>query len=139
MGEPWGWSGKNPLPAVVVGRRRRAADAIVRPVEVEAEGVVGESGPGRCRFLGAGGHEEKQRCEKASGKLGEPAGGLKGRHISKSKRAQRAKKRLLRGGAVAGGRCCRKGQSAWEAKALRPRRPAAEKVSVAGWSPLGRW
>jgi len=29
VGEPWGWSGKNPLPAVVVGRRRRAADAIV--------------------------------------------------------------------------------------------------------------
>ncbi len=30
---PWarrgGWSGKNVLPAVVVGRRRRAADAIV--------------------------------------------------------------------------------------------------------------
>ena len=29
VGEPWGWSGKNPLPAVAVGRRRRAADAIV--------------------------------------------------------------------------------------------------------------
>jgi len=89
------------LPAVVVGRRRRAADAHVRPVEVEAEGVVGESGPGRCRFLGAGGHEEKQRCEKAGGKSGGPAGGLKERHLSKSKRAQRAMGRLLRGGAGA--------------------------------------
>ena len=29
VGEPWGWSGKNPLLAVVVGRHRRAADAIV--------------------------------------------------------------------------------------------------------------
>jgi len=30
-----------------------------------------------------------------------------------------------------GGRCRRKGQSAWAVKALRPRRPAAEKVSAA--------
>ena len=32
VGEPWGWSGKVGLPAVVVGRLRRAADAIVRPI-----------------------------------------------------------------------------------------------------------
>ena len=36
MGEPWGWSGANVLPAVVVGRRRRAADAIVRPRNTRA-------------------------------------------------------------------------------------------------------
>ena len=32
VGEPWGWSGKKTLLAVVVGRRRRAADAIVRHI-----------------------------------------------------------------------------------------------------------
>jgi len=73
-------------------------------VEVEAEGVAGKSGPGRCRFLGAGGGEDKRKREKAGGKSGGPAGELKGRHLSKSKRAQRAKGRLLRGGSGAGGR-----------------------------------
>ena len=38
---PWasrgGWSGKIELPAVVVGRHRRAADALVRQRMVEAE------------------------------------------------------------------------------------------------------
>jgi len=49
---PWarrgGWSGEVASLAVVVGRRRRAADAIVRPVVVKAEVVVGrgEAGPG---------------------------------------------------------------------------------------------
>ena len=52
------------------------------------------------RVSGTGSGEEKRRREKAGGKLGWLAGGLKGRHLSKSKRAQRAKGRLLRGGAV---------------------------------------
>jgi len=51
---PWacrgGWSGEVASPAVVVGRLRRAADAHVRPVEVEAEAVVGKSGLERCGF-----------------------------------------------------------------------------------------
>jgi len=82
-------------------------------VEVEAEVVVGESGPERCGFLGAGGGEDKRKREKAGGKSDGPAGGLKGKHLSKSKRAQRAKGRLLRGGAGASGCHPRKGQSAW--------------------------
>jgi len=44
--------------------------------------------------------KRKQRREKAGGKLGGPPGGLKGRHLPKAKRAQWAKKRLLRCGAV---------------------------------------
>ena len=39
VGEPWGWSGEVASPAVVVGRLRRAADAIVSRPRMESGGM----------------------------------------------------------------------------------------------------
>jgi len=76
---PWasrgGWSGEVASPAVVVGRHRRAADAIVRPVVVEAEVVGGKSEPGRCGFRAqAAARKSKGAKRPAASRVGWRAG-----------------------------------------------------------------
>jgi len=57
------------------GRRRRAADALVRPVVAGAEIVVGESGPGRCGFRAQAATRKSKGAKKpAASRMGRWAG-----------------------------------------------------------------
>ena len=60
---------------MVVGLYRRAADAHVRPVEVEAEVMVGKSGPERCGcWAQAAVRKSKGAKRPAASRMGRRAG-----------------------------------------------------------------
>ena len=67
----WGWW----LAHRLSGRRRRAADAGVRPVEAEAEIVAGKSWPGRCGFRAQAATRKSKGAKKpAASRMGRWAG-----------------------------------------------------------------